>query len=149
MSNCSYNSGTIKTNVSKKDKCPVCGMFVYKHPKWVAFIYYEKDGKLKYLAFDGIKDMMKFYFEPNKWGKYKSIKSKIKKIIVRDYYSLKPILAKSAWYVVGSDVYGPMGNELIPLKTEAEAKNFMADHKGKKLLRFSEITKELVYKLDE
>jgi len=148
-SGCTHNSLDIKTDISKTDKCPVCGMFVYKYPKWATFIYYEKDGKLEYLAFDGVKDMMKFYFEPAKWGKYKEFKSKIKKIIVRDYYTLKPILAESAWYVVGSNVYGPMGNELIPFKTEAAAKNFMADHKGKKVLRFNEITKELVYKLDE
>jgi len=148
-SGCTHNSLDIKTDISKTDKCPVCGMFVYKYPKWATFIYYEKDGKLEYLAFDGVKDMMKFYFEPAKWGKYKEFKSKIKKIIVRDYYTLKPILAESAWFVVGSNVYGPMGNELIPFKTEAAAKNFMADHKGKKVLRFNEITKELVYKLDE
>jgi nitrous oxide reductase accessory protein NosL len=146
---CSHNGGALKTDLSKKDKCPVCGMFVYKYPKWAAFIYYKKDGKLNYFAFDGVKDMMKFYFEPSKWGKYSGVKGNIKKIIVRDYYSLKPILAKSAWYVVGSNVYGPMGNELIPFKTEASAKNFLADHKGKKILRFNEITKELVYKLDD
>ena len=136
-------------NLSKTDKCPVCGMFVYKYPKWAAFIYYEKDGKSKHLAFDGVKDMMKFYFEPAKWGKYKNIQNRIKKILVRDYYTLKPVLAEPAWYVVGSDVFGPMGNELIPFKTEAAAKNFLRDHKGKKILRFNEITKELVYKLDE
>jgi len=138
-----------KMDLTKIDKCPVCGMFVYKNPKWAAFIYYEKDGKSEYLAFDGVKDMMKFYFEPVKWGKYENIKNNIKKIVIRDYYTLKPVLAESAWYVVGSDVWGPMGNELIPFKTEAAAKNFLRDHKGKKILRFSEITKELVYKLDE
>jgi len=149
-SSCTHNSALdIKIDLSKKDKCPVCGMFVYKYPKWAAFIYYEKDGIVEHFAFDGVKDMMKFYFEPTKWGKYGNVKDRIKKIVVRDYYTLKPVLAESAWYVVGSDVYGPMGNELIPFKTELAAKNFMADHKGKKVVRFNEITKELVYKLDE
>ncbi|BDY12427.1 nitrous oxide reductase accessory protein NosL [Hydrogenimonas cancrithermarum] len=136
-------------DLSKQEKCPVCGMFVYKHPKWAAFIYYEKNGKLAHLAFDGVKDLMKFYFEPEKWGDYGDIKKHIKKIVVRDYYTLKPVWAKAAWYVVGSDVYGPMGNELIPFKTKAAAENFMRDHHGRKILRFDEITKELVYKLDE
>ncbi|SFP87746.1 nitrous oxide reductase accessory protein NosL [Hydrogenimonas thermophila] len=147
----SANMGQVasKMGLTKTDKCPVCGMFVYKYPKWAAFIYYEQDGKSKYLAFDGVKDMMKFYFEPVKWGKYENIKNSIKKILVRDYYTLKPVLAESAWYVVGSNVFGPMGNELIPFKTEEAAKNFMADHKGKKILRFNDITKEIVYKLDE
>ena len=25
---------------SKKDKCPVCGMFVFKYPDWVAQIHF-------------------------------------------------------------------------------------------------------------
>ena len=136
-------------DLSRQDKCPVCGMFVYKHPKWAAFIYYEKNGKLEHLAFDGVKDLMKFYFEPEKWGDYGNIKAHIKKIVVRDYYTLKPVWAKEAWYVIGSDVYGPMGNELIPFKSKEDAENFMRDHHGKKILRFDEITKELVYSLDE
>ncbi|WP_201352684.1 nitrous oxide reductase accessory protein NosL [Hydrogenimonas urashimensis] len=135
--------------VGREEKCPVCGMFVYKHPKWAAFIYYEKNGRLAHLAFDGVKDMMKFYFNPGKWGDYGDIKKHIKKIVVRDYYTLKPVWAKEAWYVVGSDVYGPMGNELIPFKEKKAAENFMRDHHGKKLLRFDQITQELVYKLDE
>jgi len=147
--NCGMKMNKPKMNFSKTDKCPVCGMFIYKYPKWAAFIYYEKDRKSEYLAFDGVKDMMKFYFEPLKWGKYEKFKSRVNKIIVRDYYTLKPILAESAWYVVGSNVFGPMGNELIPFKTEAAARSFMEDHKGKRVLRFNEITKELVYKLDE
>ena len=136
-------------DLSKQDKCPVCGMFVYKYPKWAAFIYYEKDGKLAHLAFDGVKDMMKFYFNPSKWGDYAGIKKHIKKMVVRDYYTLKPIWAKTAYYVVGSDVVGPMGNELIPFKSKEAAENFMKDHHGKRVLTFDQISEALVYKLDE
>ncbi|WP_456450568.1 nitrous oxide reductase accessory protein NosL [Hydrogenimonas sp.] len=136
-------------DLSKQDKCPVCGMFVYKYPKWAAFIYYEKDGKLAHLAFDGVKDMMKFYFDPAKWGYDPAIKDHIKKIVVRDYYTLKPVWAKAAYYVVGSDVYGPMGHELIPFASKEAAENFLKDHHGKKVFRFEQISEALVYKLDE
>lgn len=30
-----------KIEISKQDRCPVCGMFVYKYPKWVAQIYFS------------------------------------------------------------------------------------------------------------
>ncbi|WP_457597696.1 nitrous oxide reductase accessory protein NosL [Hydrogenimonas sp.] len=135
--------------LSRQDKCPVCGMFVYKYPKWAAFIYYEKDGKLAHLAFDGVKDMMKFYFDPAKWGYDPKIKEHIKKMVVRDYYTLKPVWAKRAWYVVGSDVYGPMGNELVPFASKEAAENFLRDHHGKRVLSFEQISEALVYKLDE
>ncbi len=132
--------------IKKDDKCPVCGMFVYKYPKWVAQIYY---GDTHY-SFDGVKDMMKFYFDPKKWGKYENLKNKdITKILVTDYYSQKVIDAKEAFFVIGSDLLGPMGNELIPFAQESDAKTFSNDHNGKKIVKFDKIVEKEVLKLDE
>jgi nitrous oxide reductase accessory protein NosL len=131
--------------INKDDKCPVCGMFVYKYPKWVAQIYY---GDTLY-SFDGVKDMMKFYFEPKKWGKYENKKENITKILVTDYYSQKVIDGTKAYFVIGSDVAGPMGNELIPFEQESDAKTFSSDHNGKSIVRFDKIVEKEVYKLDE
>jgi len=41
-----------------------------------------------------------------------------------------------------------MGHEFIPFSTMQEAENFKKEHRGEKILRFDEITKEQVYKLD-
>ena len=65
-----------------------------------------------------------------------------------DYYGLSWIDARKAWYVLGSDVYGPMGRELIPLEREADAREFMKDHKGMRIIRFSEATPEVIKTLD-
>src|SRR5512137_2366332 len=40
------------------DKCPVCGMFVAKYPDFVAVLTFN-DGT--HAFFDGVKDMMKYY----------------------------------------------------------------------------------------
>lgn len=122
--------------VKQNEKCPVCGMFVYKYPKWAAQIFYKDI----HYSFDGVKDMMKYYFTQ---------KDGISKILVTDYYSQKAIDATKAFFVVGSDVYGPMGDELIPFADESEAKTFSMDHKGFKVLKFDEIKEREVYKLDE
>lgn len=126
--------GTI--HVTKDEKCPICGMFVYKYPKWAAQIFYGE----KHYSFDGVKDLMKYYFEHKK---------NITKILVTDYYSQKAIDAKDAFYVLGSDIYGPMGNELIPFAKKSDAKTFYMDHKGSKVVAFDEIVEKEVYKLDE
>jgi nitrous oxide reductase accessory protein NosL len=68
---------------------------------------------------------------------------------VTDYYTQKAIEARDAYFVIRSDVYGPMGHELIPFASKEDAKTFYMDHKGGKILQFNEITKEDVYKLDE
>ncbi len=120
--------------VHKEDKCPVCGMFVYKYPKWATEIKYDDT---KYV-FDGVKDMMKYYFEHQ---------DAIKEILVRDYYTQKVIDATKAYYVIGSDIYGPMGNELIAFRDEKSAKTFYLDHRATKILRFDMITQELVHSL--
>jgi copper chaperone NosL len=112
-----------------KDKCPVCGMFVAKYPDWVAAITF-KDGA--HTFFDGVKDMLKYYFNMAKYAPGKTA-ADIKAIQVTDYYRLEPVDGRRAFYVAGSDLYGPMGRELIPFEKEAEAQEFMKDHKGKAL----------------
>lgn len=128
-------------DVPKKIKCPVCGMFVAKYPKWAALI--TESANTYY--FDGVKDMMKFYiFDID----FPYDRTKITNIEVTDFYTLKAIDAKKAFYVLGSDVFGPMGNELIPFLTKDAAQNFLSDHGGKKIILFDAITPKLVMGLD-
>ena len=53
-----------------------------------------------------------------------------------------------AFYVIGSDVYGPMGRELIPFSSRSEAEEFRKDHQGKSVLEFNGITYDAVKGLD-
>jgi len=122
-------------------KCPVCGMFVYKYPKWATHMVV--DGKDYY--FDGVKDMLKFYFFDED---FKYNRDKISKVEVRDFYTLESVEAPKAFYVVGSKILGPMGNELIPFKGIKEAKNFITDHGGE-LIEFKKITPQMVLDLDK
>ncbi len=127
-----------------KDKCPVCGMFVAKYPDFLTEILF-KDGT--YAVFDGTKDMFKYYFNLKKYHPSKNM-SDIDSIYVTDYYNLNLIDGVPAFYIIGSDIYGPMGRELIPFEKEPDAKEFLKDHKGKSILRFKEITPEIVKSLD-
>ncbi len=67
---------------------------------------------------------------------------------VIEYYGLTRIDAQAAWYVIGSDVVGPMGHEPIPLRTREKAEEFQRDHQGKRPLRFDEVTGPLLSQLD-
>jgi len=125
-----------RIHVNKDEKCPVCGMYVYKYPKWAAQIFYKNS----HTSHDGVKDLMKWYFDH---------KEGIKKILVSDYYSRLAIDGKKAFYVIGSDVHGPMGHELIPFESKKDAEVFLKDHRAKRVIKFEEITKEMVYALDK
>jgi nitrous oxide reductase accessory protein NosL len=63
---------------------------------------------------------------------------------VTSYYDLEPVDARTARFVVGSDVLGPMGAELVPFATDADAEEFRMDHAGSRTVRFGEVTRELL-----
>jgi copper chaperone NosL len=117
------------------DKCPVCGMFVAHYQDWITTVVYQ-DQVIHY--FDGPKDLFTYLLDMEKWAPGRDAKT-IQSITVKEYYGLSPIDAHMAFYVIGSDVLGPMGHELIPFATLEDAKGFMRDHKGKKIYRFDEI----------
>jgi nitrous oxide reductase accessory protein NosL len=125
-------------------KCPVCGMFVSKYPDWTANARF-RDGTIS--CYDGPKDMFSHYLDVSRYTPGKR-QNDIVALQVKEYYSLEMIDARSALFVVGSDVFGPMGRELIPFKTEKEANSFKLDHKGKRILRFNEVTRQIINSLN-
>ena len=127
-----------------RDKCPVCGMFVAKYPEWVASLTF-KDGRGEF--FDGVKDMLRYYHGLTRFAP-KRRQAEVREMRVKDYYSLVSVDASNAWYVIGSDVLGPMGKEAVPFAKEADARSFFTDHRGTKILRFSGMTPEIIKGLE-
>ena len=131
-------------SLPKDAKCPVCGMFVAKFPDWNASIVY-KDGTKIY--FDGPKDLFKYYLNPKKYNPARK-RADIAFLGVKDYYSLAVIDGRKAYFVLGSNVNGPMGKELIPFAKKGDAAGFQMDHQGRRPIRFDEITPELLKTLE-
>lgn len=127
-----------------RDKCPVCGMFVAKYPEWTASLTF-KDGKTEF--FDGTKDLIRFYLGLSRYAPRRKL-AEIREMLVKDYYALSSVDARSAWYVIGSDVLGPMGREVVPFAREADARSFFQDHHGTKILRFSDMTFTIIKGLE-
>ncbi len=133
---------TAGENITHESRCPVCGMFVAKYPQWLTQMNMADSSTQ---VFDGVKDMMAYYFSPQQYGAAPDIA--VNEIFVKDYYSQKWIAGRKAFFVLGSDVYGPMGHELIPFAEQAAAASFVKDHQGKVIYRFSEITPEIIESL--
>lgn len=122
-----------------KDRCAVCGMFVAKYPNWVATIAYP-DGTHRF--FDGPKDLFRYLVSKD------GSTARDAEIWVTDYYTIKPLNAREAIFVAGSDVFGPMGAELIPLATADLAESFRADHGGADVLTFDRIDEVVLRSLE-
>ena len=127
-----------------KDKCPVCGMFVAKYPDWTASVRFA-GGEQAF--FDGVKDMLKFTFNMGRYAPGKT-PADVAAVQVTDYYALEPVDGRTAFYVVGSDVFGPMGKELIPFAQRAQAEEFLKDHKGRAIYTWSELAPDLIKTLE-
>ncbi len=117
----------------------MCGMFVAPYPNWIATVV-EPDGSHRF--FDGPKDLFRYLL-----GEGGSAATDAE-IWVTDYYTTKPLNARDAVYVRGSDVLGPMGAELVPLATAEFAESFRADHGGEVPLTFDEIDAAVLRSLE-
>ena len=98
--------------------------------------------------FDGTKNLFIYLNDMEKWAQGRK-KENISAIWVTEYYTLQPIDGKHAFYVSGSDVLGPMGHELIPFATMDDARIFLTDHKGKRIISFSDVTDQIILDIDK
>ena len=70
-------------------------------------------------------------------------KSNVKSVRVQDYYDRKWRDGAELRFVVGGDVVGPMGPDLIPVEPSRVTK-FIQDHGADRALKLDEITPEIL-----
>jgi len=112
--------------IPEDQSCGKCGMYPARYPQWQTQVVFD-DGSM--VPFDGAKCMFGFIFNMSKYDAAHS-KENITKIWTKDFNSGEWLDAKSAHYVIGSGVMGPMGKELIPFKEAASAQAFQKEHGG-------------------
>jgi len=117
-------------------------MKVYKEPRWVSKITLTNGKKLFFIS---PKSMIEFYLQPGKWFDV-GVKSEgdFKQILVTDFKTMEPINARGAWYVYGSSIISPAGDDLIPFGNYEDAKAFSERQNGKRILAFAEISDALI-----
>ena len=115
---------------------------VYKEPKWISKIE-TRGGKSVY--FCSPKSMFEFYFRPGKWFDV-GVKSEkdFGNIIVTDYTTAKLIDAKEAFYIYGSSITSPAGDDLVAIRDIESAKKFAKEYNGKRILKFDEVSDALI-----
>lgn len=118
----------------ESDRCPVCGMLVQPHSEWIAQVILA-DGSA--LFFDGSRDLFKYLLSHRD-------DDQVAAAFVTSYYDLEPIAATDAFFVLGSDVRGPMGAELVPHPSREAAEEFLSDHGGERIVLYEEVTEDLL-----
>jgi len=119
---------------------------VYKDPAWVCKIV-RKDSKEFYFA--SPKSLMEFYYNPEKRPEAKIVDNNdIKDIVVTDYKTLNAINAKYAFFVYGSHKISQAGDDLPAFKNISDAKKFMENNNGRRILTFNELKHSLIQLLN-
>lgn len=113
------------------DRCPMCAMRVADHPNWVGAI--ELEGGDTFYACS-VRCTLATSMNTDKFLGVP--KSKVKRVRVPQYLEKgKWLDAETAWYVIDSDIRGPMGLALVPAVSQEEAKVIVDRHKGRALSR--------------
>jgi len=117
----------------KGDRCRKCGMLVDDHPRWIAGLV-NSSGKEE--RFCCPRCMFAHLRSPRGTGS--------RDAWVTEYYGQKRTPIGDVFFVMGSDVTGPMGKALVPISGRAAAEQFLKDHHGTRLLTASDITVEVL-----
>jgi len=116
-----------------------------KYPKWLCEGELENGKKTQFVS---VKSMMQVFQHQEYFKKHKLLEDNIKKIYVQDYISGRKVDARQAFYVFGSKIIGPHGDDLIPFETKENAELFMLKHGGTKILSFDKLSTGLIRYLD-
>ena len=115
----SFDKNVPNGKIMGTSSCPICNMKIKKFYKTSHAVVYKDKKKEHFCSMHCLKENMK---------KHKDIK----KIYAVDANSNKLINAKTATYVVGSDVPSTMGNKSrVAFSSKEEAKKFQKRHGGK------------------
>jgi nitrous oxide reductase accessory protein NosL len=129
-----------RMQISARDRCPVCGMKVAEHAKFSSAIQLT-DGTTFYFCGTGC--MMRSWLHPEIF--LATEKEQLQTPVVRDYFTGKEVDGRDVFWVAGSDVIGPMGPALVPVKGEKALEAFKRRHGGKTVFRMDEMNDDKWY----
>jgi len=139
------------SKVNLSETCPVCGMVIggkgaqgatvtYKDGKVVGFggvaAAVFKDGHV--VGFEGARCLFIYNSVPQQ---YNVDVANIARQFVTDFTTKKMIDLSKTFLVLGSNVKGPMGYEMIPFTTKEEAAKFAVENEGKWIVQLHEIAR--------
>jgi nitrous oxide reductase accessory protein NosL len=121
--------------ISAEDRCPVCAMLPVRYPRFATAIEL-RDGRTYYFCSAGC--MLNAWQHPDIFlGIAKEL---LGRPVVREYLSGEVMDAREVFWVSGSDVVGPMGPALVPLKNARHLEAFRKRHGAKHVFRLDELT---------
>lgn len=130
--------------VPAEARCPVCGMYPARYPRWAAQLIF-KDGKA--LFFDSPLELFRFLLD---MGHYHDAHGPddVARAYVSDAGDGRWISIVEAHFVEGSELLGPMHSADLPAFAELEAAEAFVAERGGRLVRVEQVTLDLLHALE-
>lgn len=126
--------GLLGVACKRELRCKHCGMRIEPASPWRTDIV-EADGTVT--SYDAPRCALAVFTRDAGHGK---------SLRVQDYYDRQTLDAKDARFLLGGDVLGPMGPDLVPVDP-SRASKFIQDHGAERALRLDEITPAILERL--
>lgn len=108
-------------------RCPVCGMFPARTPRWAAQLIFD-DGAAYF--FDSPVSLLLYLQNVGRYSRART-HTEVRASYVQDFGSGTWLPLDSAWFVHGSDALGPMrAGNLPPFRNRSDAQAFARRHGG-------------------
>jgi copper chaperone NosL len=124
-------------------RCPVCGMYPARFPRWAAQIIF-KDGAAHF--FDSPVDLFMFLDKPGRFGSERSA-ADAAAIYVADFRSGAWLNAREAVFVRDSRARGPMRGPDLPAFADETAAQAFITEQGGRVLHFDQVDASVVASL--
>jgi nitrous oxide reductase accessory protein NosL len=125
-----------RMRISPEDRCPLCAMKVIQYPRFSCAIQLT-DGRTFYFCGTGC--MIRSWLHPEHFLGVPA--DALRRAVAREYFSGEQLDAHGLIWVAGSDVVGPMGPAVVPLRDEPRLlEAFRRRHGGSASFRLGELT---------
>jgi nitrous oxide reductase accessory protein NosL len=121
-------------------RCPVCGMYPARFPRWAAQIIF-KDGSAHF--FDSPVDLFMFLEEPKRFDATHTAEDAAA-MYVADHRSGTWLEARQAAFVIDSSARGPMRGPDLPAFADLAAAQAFVAERGGRALAFDEVDRSVM-----
>ncbi len=131
---------TSPLTLTKDHACKICGMILVEYPGPKAQIHYKKGASETFCC---TPHMFMGYLNPERPRNISAMYVHDMGEADWDHPKNEWIDAKTAYYVLGGDKKGPMGEPLVPFSALEGAESYVKEHGGR-IIRFDDITMDML-----
>lgn len=131
-------------SVPDEARCPVCGMYPARYPRWAAQLIFTDGGAL---FFDSPLELFRFLLRMDHYYTGHA-PHEVARAFVSDAGDGRWVAIADAYYVRGSKLLGPMRNQDLPAFAERESAEAFVAAQGGSWIRLEQITVDLLQSLE-